>query len=73
MVPIAKISTTKAEIAVPVVNMTRRSEVSVFPSSAKRSSGIPSAPIAAKSSAVEAAAAAMPTSRAEKRCVETAQ
>jgi hypothetical protein len=71
IVPIARTSTIPPVIAMPVVNMTRRSSGSIASISARRRSGIPTAPTAARSNPVDAEAAARPTSRALKRCVAT--
>ena len=62
----AKIRTTIPAIANPVVKVTRRFAASIVSISAKRRRGTPRAPNAASSSAVDAAAAARPTSRARK-------
>ena len=73
MVPSDRRRTTLPLTAIPVVNTTRRSVSSIVLSSANKRSGTPSAPSAHRSIAVDAAAAARPTSCASKRCVATAQ
>ncbi len=72
-VPSDRIRTAKHEMYIPVLKVTRRSAAGIESSSATRRSGIPRAPIAPRKNAVEDAAAARPTSRAENRCVATAQ
>ena len=68
-----RIRTAKHEMYIPVLKVTRRTAAGSESSSASRRSGIPRAPIAPRKNAVEDAAAARPTSRAENRCVATAQ
>jgi hypothetical protein len=70
-VPSDRIRTTKHEIYIPVLKVTRRTAAGSEPSSASRRSGIPRAPTDPRKNAVEDAAAARPTSRAENRCVAT--
>ena len=68
-----RIRTAKHAMYIPVLKVTRRTAAGSESSSASRRSGIPRAPIAPRKNAVEDAAAARPTSRAENRCVATAQ
>jgi len=68
-----RIRTARHEMYIPVLTVMRRSAAGSESSSASRRSGIPRAPIAPRKNAVEFAAAARPTSRAENRCVATAQ
>ena len=65
--------TARHEMYIPVLKLTRRSAGGSASISASRRSGIPRAPIAPRKNAVEDAAAARPTSRAENRRVATAQ
>ena len=72
-VPNDRIRTAKHEMYIPVLKATRRAGAGSESSSANKRSGIPRAPIAPRKNAVEDAAAARPTSRAENRRVATAQ
>ena len=72
-VPNDRIRTAKHEMYIPVLKVTRRTAAGSESSSASRRSGIPRAPIAPRKNAVEDAAAARPTSRAENRRVATTQ
>ena len=72
-VPIAMTSTTNAAIALPVEKKARCSRGSILSISAMSSRGTPRAPNAERVSAVDAAAAEIPTSWGSKRCVDTAQ
>ena len=73
IVAVARTNTIVPVMAIPVLNMTRRSLGSTDSISARRSKGTPTAPTVASRIPVDAAAAARPTSRALKRWVATAQ